>query len=94
MRTDAFIGFAAQAKPARFDSAGALALYRPSPLVLTRVTQRRRNKLEFDRQRCGAYAPLIGCDQSTGKPRPTDPVTSFLVIEGDKGITYSKCNRM
>ncbi len=35
----AFIGFAAQAKPARFESSAASALHTPIPLVLIHVTR-------------------------------------------------------
>ncbi len=54
----AFIGFAAQGKPVRFESAEGCALHTPSLLVLIQVARRGRKGYEFDRQRCADYTAI------------------------------------
>ncbi len=55
----AFIGFAAQAKLAKFESTRAPALHKPSFLGSIIVTRRGHKAYELDRQSCADYIAIL-----------------------------------
>ncbi len=91
----AVIDYAAQAKPVRFESAGASTLH-THLLVLIQVMRRRRKAWKFDRQRCADYTAIAGTfcrsvgARSTTQPWRAGPLTPTLFYLGLSNIATTR----